>query len=90
MDSSIDPFASGLLFCGHCDKSFEQWEDLLRHKQQRRNDNKEDHIHCKICARDYKTLAGEMLHMQKVSQSENRQQLSKRRHSSNTAVGTSS
>lgn len=86
MDSSIDPFSNEPLFCNHCDKAFDQWEDLLRHKQQRRNDDMEDHIHCKICARDFKTLAGEMRHMQVVSQPEG----SKRRRSSNTSVGTSS
>ncbi|KAL6902451.1 putative C2H2 finger domain protein [Trichoderma evansii] len=64
MDSSIDPLSNDPLFCYHCHKPFEQWEDLLRHKQQRRNDKNEDHIHCKICARDFKTLAGEMQHMQ--------------------------
>lgn len=73
MNSDIDPFPDGEFFCNHCHKSFTVWEDLLRHKRQNRNDDKEDHIHCKICGRDYKTLAGEMLHMQAVSQSENRQ-----------------
>ncbi|KAM0253081.1 hypothetical protein ACHAQJ_007403 [Trichoderma viride] len=58
------PFSDGALLCKHCHKAFSQWEDLLRHKQQRRSDNKEDHIHCKFCGRDFHTLAGEMRHMQ--------------------------
>jgi general transcription factor 3C polypeptide 5 (transcription factor C subunit 1) len=73
MGSGLDPFSEPAFICKHCHKSFREWEDLLSHKQQKTNDDKEDHIHCKICARDYKTLAGELLHMQLVSQSENRQ-----------------
>lgn len=90
MDPGNDPFPSDKFICGHCNKEFQLWEDLLRHKKQKRNDDKEDHIHCKICARDYKTLGGELLHMQAVSRSENRQWRSKRRHPSNTEIGTSS
>lgn len=78
MDSDIDPFPEDVFFCNHCHKKFTQWEDLLRHKQQQRNDEKEDHIHCRYCGRDYKTLGGEMLHIQSVSPSNNRQWLSKR------------
>ncbi|KAL7914995.1 putative C2H2 finger domain protein [Trichoderma velutinum] len=63
MDSS-HPFSNGPWSCKHCQKSFSVWEDLVEHKKSKRNENKEDHIHCKFCGRDFYTLEGEMKHMQ--------------------------
>lgn len=68
MDSS-HPFSGGPWFCKHCQKPFSVWEHLVEHKKAKRNENKEDHIHCKFCGRDFHTLEGEMKHMQVVSQS---------------------
>ncbi|KAL6830976.1 RNA polymerase III transcription factor IIIC subunit domain-containing protein [Trichoderma sp. SZMC 28015] len=63
MDSS-HPFSGGPWFCKHCQKPFSVWEHLVEHKKSKRNENKEDHIHCKFCGRDFHTLEGEMKHMQ--------------------------
>ncbi|PNP53514.1 hypothetical protein THARTR1_06208 [Trichoderma harzianum] len=63
MDSS-HPFSDGPWFCKHCQKPFSVWERLVEHKKAKRNENKEDHIHCKFCGRDFHTLEGEMKHMQ--------------------------
>lgn len=68
MDSH--PFSEGPWFCKHCQKPFSVYEDLVKHKRYMRNENKEDHIHCKLCGRDFHTLEGEMKHMQVVSQSQ--------------------
>jgi hypothetical protein len=68
MDSH--PFSEGPWFCKHCNKPFSVYEDLIKHKRYMRNENKEDHIHCKLCGRDFHTLEGEMKHMQVVSHSE--------------------
>ncbi|KAL7945417.1 putative C2H2 finger domain protein [Trichoderma barbatum] len=63
MDST-HPFSDGPWYCKHCQKPFSAWEDLVQHKKQMRDENKEDHIHCKFCGRDFQTLEGEMKHMQ--------------------------
>ncbi|KAH6611433.1 hypothetical protein Trco_001453, partial [Trichoderma cornu-damae] len=62
--ASVDPFPDGPWHCKHCHKPFSHWDDLMKHKEQTRNDNQEDHIYCKVCGRDFQTLAGEMRHMQ--------------------------
>ncbi|EHK25977.1 uncharacterized protein TRIVIDRAFT_73413 [Trichoderma virens Gv29-8] len=63
MDSK-HPFSEGPWHCKHCQKPFSVWEDLTEHKKRMRNENKEDHIHCRFCGRDFHTLEGEMRHMQ--------------------------
>ncbi|KAL7811733.1 RNA polymerase III transcription factor IIIC subunit domain-containing protein [Trichoderma aethiopicum] len=63
-DGDDEDEASGPWFCKHCNKPFAVYEDLIKHKRYMRNENKEDHIHCKLCGRDFHTLEGEMKHMQ--------------------------
>ncbi|KAL6876041.1 RNA polymerase III transcription factor IIIC subunit domain-containing protein [Trichoderma longibrachiatum] len=63
-DGDDEDEASGPWFCKHCNKPFAVYEDLIKHKRYMRNENKENHIHCKLCGRDFHTLEGEMKHMQ--------------------------